>query len=65
VVFWVVILCSDVVGYQCFRRSYCFYLQGKVNSAMKGSIDIGREYKRGGSMDLQNVGILPYHYTMS
>jgi len=29
-VFWVVTLCSIVVGYQCFRGPCCFHLQGEV-----------------------------------
>jgi hypothetical protein len=29
-VFWVVMLCSVVVGYQCFRGSCCLHVQGEV-----------------------------------
>jgi len=45
----VVTPCSDVVVYRSFRGTYCLHLQGE-----------GR-----GSMYLWNVGILPYHYTVS
>jgi hypothetical protein len=42
VVFWVVTLCSDVVGNICFRGSCCLHIQGKD----------------GGSMVLRNTGTL-------
>jgi len=29
-IFWVVMLCSVVVGYQCFRGQCCLQLQGEV-----------------------------------
>jgi hypothetical protein len=32
VVFWIVTLCSDVVGYQCFGGSCFLHLQGEDNS---------------------------------
>jgi hypothetical protein len=35
-VFWVVKLCSDVVGYQCFGVSCCLLLQGED----EGRIDL-------------------------
>jgi len=44
-VFWVVTLCSDVAGYQCFQR---FMLPA-----------VQPEY--GGSMVLQKFGILPHY----
>jgi hypothetical protein len=28
-VFWVMTLCRDVVGYQRFREPYCFHVQGE------------------------------------
>jgi len=31
-VFWVVTLCSSVVGYQCFRGLCCLHLHGDVVS---------------------------------
>jgi hypothetical protein len=40
VVFWVMIPCSDVVEHQCFRRSCCLHLQGKLNGTGKGAIHI-------------------------
>jgi hypothetical protein len=49
-VFWMLTLCSDVVGYQCFRGPGCLHLQGEVNGAGKRGIDRGREYKRGYSL---------------
>jgi hypothetical protein len=30
VVFWIVMPCSVVVGYQCFRRFFCLHLQGEA-----------------------------------
>jgi len=50
-VFWVVMPCSVVVGYQHFRGPCCLQLQDKDED--------------GGSMDLQNVGVLPKPYMMS
>jgi len=44
---WVVTPCSDVTGYQRFEGPWCLHLQGD---------DVG-------SMALQNVHILPHHYT--
>jgi hypothetical protein len=38
VVFWVVTVCSDVVGYQGFGWSCCHYLQGEVNSTRMGTL---------------------------
>jgi hypothetical protein len=35
VVFWVVMPCSDVVGYQCFGGPCCLHLQGEVNVSLK------------------------------
>jgi len=35
VVFWVVMPCSVMVGYQCYGESYCFHLQGEVNGTGK------------------------------
>jgi len=48
-VFWVVVLCSVVVWYQCFRGLCNLHLQG---------------CRYGGSMVLQNTGIQPPHYTV-
>jgi hypothetical protein len=31
-VFWVVMSCNDVGGYQRFERSCCLYLQGEVKT---------------------------------
>jgi len=47
VVFWVVILFNDVVGYHCFREACYHHFWGEVNGVGKGGIDIGRECKRG------------------
>jgi hypothetical protein len=44
-VFWVMTPFSDVVGYQCFGGPYYLHLQD--------------EY--GGSVVIQNIGILPHH----
>jgi len=64
-VFWVETLCSGVVGYQHFftlkmEAAWCsetFY-PTKHDTASQPSED-------GGSMDLQNVDILPQRYTAS
>jgi hypothetical protein len=40
-VFWVMTMCNDVVGYQCFRGPCCLCLKGEVNGTRKG------EHKRG------------------
>jgi hypothetical protein len=37
-VFWVMTLCSDVVGYQCFSGPCCLCLQGEVNGCRIGYI---------------------------
>jgi hypothetical protein len=55
-IFWIVMPCNIVVGYQCFRDQSCLPSLGW--SEMKWSED-------GGSMDLWSVGILPQHYTAS
>jgi hypothetical protein len=34
VVFWVVMPCSDVVGYQPFRRLHCLQLQGEMKMVL-------------------------------
>jgi hypothetical protein len=47
VVFWVVMLCSHVVGYQHVGGIYCHIFRMKSED--------------GGSMVLQNVGILLYY----
>jgi hypothetical protein len=45
-VFWVVMLCSVAVGYQCFRGPCCLHLQGEVTTIIgKKGTDIGLEYK--------------------
>jgi hypothetical protein len=33
--FWVVMLCNDVVAYQCFGGPCCLHFQGKMNSTAK------------------------------
>jgi hypothetical protein len=33
-IFWVVTPCNVVVGYQCFRGPYCFYIQGEGSMAL-------------------------------
>jgi len=48
-VFWTVTACSVAVGYQGFGEPCCLLLQGED----------------GGSLALQNVGILPQHVTPS
>jgi hypothetical protein len=40
-VFWVMILSSNVIVYQCFGGPCCLHLQGDVNGAGKGGVDIG------------------------
>jgi len=40
-VFWVVMTCSAVIGYQCFRGPYCLHLQGEVARMGENSIDMG------------------------
>jgi len=50
VIFWVVMPCSVVVGYQCSRGPCCCHLQDETD---------------GGSMDLWNVGILLQCYMAS
>jgi hypothetical protein len=53
VVSWVMVSCSDVVGYKCFGGPCCFHLQHgspKHWCAEDGS-----------SMDLQNIGIFLHH----
>jgi hypothetical protein len=47
VVFWVMTLSGDVVGYQHFIGPCCLHLQGEVTGAGKGGLEIGKEYKRG------------------
>jgi len=44
-VFWLVILCSDVEGYKCFRGPCCLHLQGEMNG-IERRINIGRVYMR-------------------
>jgi len=46
-VFWVMMLYSDVVGYQCFGGPCCLNLPGEVNCDGKGGVDTEREYKKG------------------
>jgi len=46
-VFQVMIPCSDVVGYQCFRGPCCLHFQSEVNGTEKEGVATGREYKRG------------------
>jgi hypothetical protein len=36
-VFWVLILCRDVVGYQHFGGPCCLHLQGEVNGALESA----------------------------
>jgi hypothetical protein len=36
VVFWVMILCNDVVGYQYFEGTCCLHLQGELTGTGKG-----------------------------
>jgi hypothetical protein len=38
-VFWVVTLCSAVIGYQRFRGPCCLHLHGEVKSVDGGSMD--------------------------
>jgi hypothetical protein len=40
-VFWVVMVCSVVLGYHCFRGSCCLHLHGEVARMGKNSIDTG------------------------
>jgi hypothetical protein len=39
-IFWIVMLCSVVVGHYCFGGLCGLHLQGKLNDAEKGGIDI-------------------------
>jgi hypothetical protein len=45
-VFLVMTLCSNVVGYQHFGKQWCLHLKGKINMAGR-STNIGRKYKSG------------------
>jgi len=51
-VFWVVILCSIVVGHKCFKGPCCLHLQGEVDA-------MGKKWplhpEDGGSMDLEMI----------
>jgi len=38
-VFWVVMLCTEVVGYQHFIDPCCLHLQGEVTGMTEHSID--------------------------
>jgi len=38
---------TTAVGYQCFGRPCCLYLQDEVNGAGEQGINIDRDYKRG------------------
>jgi hypothetical protein len=46
-IFWIVMLCSDMVGYHHFGGPCFLNLQGEVNGTGKGGIGIGRKYKGG------------------
>jgi hypothetical protein len=50
-VFWILMPSSDVVGYRHFGGSCYLYVQGALHS------------EDGGRMVLQNIGVLPNHYT--
>jgi len=39
-VFWIVKLCSVVVGYQRFRGPHCLFIQGKVAQMGKNDTDM-------------------------
>jgi hypothetical protein len=43
--FWVMMLCSVVVGYQCFRGPCCLHLLGNVTGMGKYGIDIGLDWR--------------------
>jgi hypothetical protein len=45
-VFWVMTLCNDVVGNQCFRQPCCLHLLGMMNGAGKGH-RYRQKYKKG------------------
>jgi hypothetical protein len=65
-IYWVVTLCSVVVGKQRFRGPRCLHLQGEVHFNLK--IEAWwtvLQPEDGGSKVLRNVGILPQHYTTS
>jgi len=56
-VFWVVMLCSVVVGYQCFRGQSCLQLQGEVTRMAKSDTDIGPEWRgASGAASQQEAG---------
>jgi len=59
VVFWVMTPCTDVVEYHCFR-SCC----GRIPWFQKVMLPSLSQW-RWRQMALQNVSILPHHYTMS
>jgi hypothetical protein len=67
-VFWVVMSCTVVVGYQCFRGLCCLCLQGEGAVMGKKRRDKGLISDFTLKMEaavIQNVGILPQHYMMS
>jgi hypothetical protein len=39
-VFWIVMPCSGVVGYQCFGGCCCFHLQGVMNGNGKKDTEV-------------------------
>jgi len=44
-VVWVVMPCSFVVGYQCFRGLCCFHLQSEVPRMGKDGTDTGPNWR--------------------
>jgi hypothetical protein len=61
-VFWVVTLCSNMVGYHLFRGPCCFHLKGEVYHLQHY---MALQSEDGGSKVPWNVGILPQHHTAS
>jgi hypothetical protein len=62
-VFWVVMPCSVMVGYQHFRGPCCLHVQGEVAGMGGNSIDISLHHftlKDRVIVDILNIGILQH-----
>jgi len=55
-VFWVLMPCTALVGYHCFRGPSCPHLQGKVGRMGKNSTDTGLDWRgAAGAISLYKV----------